>query len=380
MTVREGSREMPDLERYSDTPMFNTKAVVQQTGVPAPTLRAWERRYTLLSPERAGNTYRLYSERDIVMIRWLKEQVDSGMSISQAIALFRHKNSELHLPEEQETSSQSISPNSSTVDDLPAFQIAIEQEQSKVTQQKNENDQLNLYGWPKLGIDDTQSIYTTTYNICLVRKRLLEAFYLFDEAMANMLMGLMLAIYPVEQICTELIAPTMWQFGQLWIEDQFNISVEHFASNFFRALLTNLFHVTPSPSTGPTAIVCCAPGEPHELAPLMLALFLRRSGVRVVYLGQSIETTSLLQTIKKLTPSLVCVSLTMPAYLSDVIDLARQLEEMAPPHPIFAFGGQVFAQYANMIPQIPGIYLTGDLKTVVARLRNMAVERLENKN
>src|SRR5450759_5688577 len=88
MTVHEGPIEWPALEQFSDAPMFNTKAVAQQTGIAAPTLRAWERRYDLLSPERAGNDYRLYSERDIVLIRWLKERVDSGMSISQAIALF----------------------------------------------------------------------------------------------------------------------------------------------------------------------------------------------------------------------------------------------------------------------------------------------------
>src|SRR5215470_3627885 len=73
------------LERYSTTPLFNTKAVVRQTGIPAPTLRAWERRYGILSPQRGPNDYRLYSERDIAIIRWLREQVENGLSISQAI-------------------------------------------------------------------------------------------------------------------------------------------------------------------------------------------------------------------------------------------------------------------------------------------------------
>src|SRR6516165_825797 len=94
MTVHEERNSFPELKRYSDFPLYNTKAVVQQTGIPAPTLRAWERRYTFLSPGRADNLYRRYSERDIVVIRWLKERVDSGMSISQAIALFRHLDEE----------------------------------------------------------------------------------------------------------------------------------------------------------------------------------------------------------------------------------------------------------------------------------------------
>src|SRR5947209_20249615 len=88
--------EPPDLEQYSDVPLFNTKAVAQQTGIAAPTLRAWERRYTILSPRRSQNDYRLYSERDIALLRWLKERVDAGMSISQAIALLRHLAQEQH--------------------------------------------------------------------------------------------------------------------------------------------------------------------------------------------------------------------------------------------------------------------------------------------
>src|ERR1700730_18280024 len=102
--VREEHIDFPDLERYSDTPLFNTKAVVQQTGVPAPTLRAWERRYDILSPERSNNDYRLYSERDIATIRWLKERVDDGMAISQAIALLRHMSEEYHQMQEVQKS------------------------------------------------------------------------------------------------------------------------------------------------------------------------------------------------------------------------------------------------------------------------------------
>src|SRR5690242_19197418 len=94
MSTDEGPTEWPRWDSFSDIPVFNTKAVVQQTGIPAPTLRAWERRYRLLTPERARNAYRLYSERDVALIRWLKTRVDEGIAISQAVALFRHRREE----------------------------------------------------------------------------------------------------------------------------------------------------------------------------------------------------------------------------------------------------------------------------------------------
>jgi len=192
-------------------------------------------------------------------------------------------------------------------------------------------------------------------------------------------MASMMAIYPVEQVCTELIVPTLWQIGELWEEGKITVSVEHFASAFFRGLLTNLFQITPGPNTGALVLVCCAPGEAHELAPLMLALFLRRAGVRVVYLGQSIEIAGLVKTIRQLAPVLVCVSLTMPAYLASLVDLARQVQDIPPPRPIFAFGGQVFVHYTHLISQVPGIYLSGDLITSVAQLRRMIEEQTESR-
>jgi hypothetical protein len=102
--------------------------------------------------------------------------------------------------------------------------------------------------------------------------------------------------------------------------------------------------------------------------------------MRVAYLGQSIETAGLLHTIKKLVPALVCISLTMPAYLPALINLGRHMQQLPLPRPIYAFGGQVFTHYANIIPQIPGIYMDGDLKEVADRLCYMIQEDSKNKN
>ena len=217
MNAREGQGEWPDLEHYSDIPLYNTKAVVQQTGVPAPTLRAWERRYAILSPERANNAYRLYSERDIAMIRWLKVHVESGMSISHAIALLRHMDKEYQrLQEKQKSFTQST----------PAFHVTLPEAAQEVQQPFSEepagsaNDivQPSIENWPHPGEGDIQSHYPIMYNMRSVRENLLEAFKVLDETTARILVASMIAIYPVEQVCTELIVPTLWQIGELWEE------------------------------------------------------------------------------------------------------------------------------------------------------------------
>src|SRR5260221_6631332 len=96
MLGREPRVQSPVLDAYSDMPLYNTKAVVHQTGVPAPTLRAWERRYGILTPRRGDNDYRLYSERDMMLVAWLRERVASGMTISQAIAVLHPLNPPCH--------------------------------------------------------------------------------------------------------------------------------------------------------------------------------------------------------------------------------------------------------------------------------------------
>ncbi|GCF10332.1 MerR family transcriptional regulator [Dictyobacter arantiisoli] len=385
MISNEGSIEWPNLEQYSDQPIFNTKAAVQLTGVLAPTLRAWERRYALFTPQRADNAYRLYSERNVALIRWLKERVDNGVSISHAVALFRHL-------EEQK-------PRADTVDvyfDIPqnspaAFQVAFNSpipdpahitvnEDSEgglaVSVSRNMVHETASYRYPAIG-----SSYPTSYNMQTTREQLIEVFQDMNELEAHVLMGNMFSLYPVEQVCGELIVPTLWDIGRLWAKGQLTVSVEHFASNFFRALLTNMFHVTRGPGYGPLVLACCAPGEPHELSILMLALILRRHGVRVAYLGQSIETADLLRTIKKVRPAMVCISLTLPSYIADVMRLAKQVHTLPEPvRPVLVFGGQAFLQIPHPDILIPeGVYINGDLSHIIDSLQSIMHEVAEKR-
>ncbi|HYX50923.1 MAG TPA: cobalamin B12-binding domain-containing protein, partial [Ktedonobacteraceae bacterium] len=216
-----------------------------------------------------------------------------------------------------------------------------------------------------------------TYNMRLVRKRLLHAFNSLDETSATQLMATMLAIYPIEQVCTELITPTLWEIGHGWEQGMLSVAIEHFASAFFHGWLTSLLHAMPSSKPHPLVIACCAPGELHELAPLMLSLLLRRAGLRVAYLGQSIETESLLQTVKQLSPALICVSVTLLSALEAVTELGQKVQELPSPRPRMIFGGQVFEQHADLIARVPGVYVDGEMQTIITQLRSMALQHVE---
>jgi hypothetical protein len=61
------------------------KAVSLRTGIPAATLRTWERRYGFIRPLRSPSGYRLYSEEEIARIQQVKYLLDQGVRIGAAM-------------------------------------------------------------------------------------------------------------------------------------------------------------------------------------------------------------------------------------------------------------------------------------------------------
>ena len=70
---------------------YTIGTLASKTGLSQHTIRAWERRYEALSPDRSGTNRRLYREEDVERLTLLKEIVESGHSIGQVA----------HLPTEQ---------------------------------------------------------------------------------------------------------------------------------------------------------------------------------------------------------------------------------------------------------------------------------------
>jgi MerR HTH family regulatory protein len=66
------------------------KAVSRRTGIPAATLRTWQRRYGFMRPERSPSGYRLYGEEEIARIEQVKYLVEQGVRIGAAMNAVIH--------------------------------------------------------------------------------------------------------------------------------------------------------------------------------------------------------------------------------------------------------------------------------------------------
>ena len=58
--------------------------LARRTGIATELLRAWERRYGLLTPDRTAGGYRLYSDDDVHRVRRMRELLATGLSAAEA--------------------------------------------------------------------------------------------------------------------------------------------------------------------------------------------------------------------------------------------------------------------------------------------------------
>jgi DNA-binding transcriptional MerR regulator len=81
-----------------DQPVYSIGAVARMLDMPASTLRAWEDRYAITTPTRSPGAQRLYSRTQVEQLRYIKAQVDSGVSAADAHRMLSDEVRAGHLP------------------------------------------------------------------------------------------------------------------------------------------------------------------------------------------------------------------------------------------------------------------------------------------
>lgn len=307
MDDMEGRGTQFNPHKYPDVPVYNIQAVAAATGVPSITLRSWERRYGIPEPKRDAKGYRLYSERDIAVTRWLKERVQQGVGISRAIHMYR----------------------------------ILEQESSS--------------GEP-----------VRTLDFANLQDRLLDAIRDMDELRLNHVLAEALMVGSVEDVTINLLQPVLYAVGSMWAGGELSVTREHFGSNLVRAYLAQMVRLTPPPMRESEILVGCAPGELHDIGSLMLALFLRRHGFGVMYVGANPERDNLIDDIRRLQPAAVCLSASTPQAALEIAGVYGELKDGY--CGVLGFGGRVFNEYPDIGDRVPGMYLGVDAASAVVKL------------
>jgi DNA-binding transcriptional MerR regulator len=299
------------MSNLDQTPTFNLKAVVRETGVKPDTLRAWERRYGLPQPQRSGGRHRLYSQHDIETIKWLIARQQEGMSISRAVDLWHS------LAAEGQDPLQTVA--------YTTFQP--------------KTPSVSLSG------GDT---------VAELRQAWVAACLAFDRQGAQQVVAQAFALYPPEIACLELLQKGLAEIGEGWYRGEITVQQEHFASELAMRRLEGLVEATPPPTRPGRILIGCPPEEEHIFSPLTLTLLLRRRGWDVLYLGANVPLEHLEATITAAKPQLVILSAQQLYTAAKVLEMARLLQRQ---HIPLAYGGRVFNLLPALRSRIPGYFL-----------------------
>jgi methanogenic corrinoid protein MtbC1 len=198
---------------------------------------------------------------------------------------------------------------------------------------------------------------------------LMNTFSRFDTRGANRLIQQALEQFGVEVVCLGLVQPTIARVSDLWSKSELTIPEERFALNYLRGFLTSVFHSTIEPDDAPLVVVGCAHHDERDLPALLLAVFLRRSGVRVIYLGADAGAADLAHQHWATPPSLICLTMTSPQRIRSVNHLARQLRGLPTPHPDLCFAGPIFTRNSDLQRKVNAKFLGDDpaVATTTAR-------------
>lgn len=305
---------------FSQTPAYNLKVVLNETGIKADVLRAWERRYGLPMPQRTAGGHRLYSQRDVETIRWLLAKQADGLSISRAVDLWNELLSGGNDPL-AESWSMAVAAPVKTI--LPAV--------------------------GQTGIDAARSEWLAA---CLA----------FNESLAEQVLNNAFALYPVETVCVDILQRGLVEIGSLWYQNRASVQQEHFASALVMRRLDALMAAAPPPTRGETVLVGCPPGEWHSFTALLLALLLRRRGLHVIYLGANVPDQQFEETVKAVRADLVVL---IAQQLATAATLQQTAASLAAHGLIIAYGGRIFGMLPDLQSRIAGHYLGGQLSEAI---------------
>jgi DNA-binding transcriptional MerR regulator len=159
------------------------------------------------------------------------------------------------------------------------------------------------------------------------------------------------ALYPVDQALLDVVDPALVAVGDLWQAGELRIAEEHHFSELVRRRLAGLIDSGAGPHG--TVVLCCVPGERHELGLLMTAVLMNARGWQPVYLGADVPLDEAALLADTFGARALCVSATMDEYAAAAEPELRAMAKRAIDFKIVrggtAFGGSHPVEAARAI-------------------------------
>lgn len=223
---------------------YNIKDLERLSGIKAHTIRIWEKRYGLLSPERTVTNRRFYTDEDLKRLLNITSLYKGGEKISR---IAKMSGNDIH-----------------------------EQVLERTMHGKDEH-----------------------YFV----EQLMIAGFSFDEDQWLKISRKALQKYGLQETVAIIYYPLLERIGVLWGIEQISPAEEHFVTNMVRRELYLAIEYMESPQeTDETWLLFTREGDWHDVGLLLAWYMLKKAGKNVIFLGQSVPLSSVEQMIHKIKP------------------------------------------------------------------------------
>lgn len=271
--------------------MYSIKQASIRSGVSVPLIRAWERRYGVVSPKRTASGYRLYDDQAIATLVRVRELTESGWTASEASRAVLEGEVTVPAPRPQPVAAPS----------------------SVITSDEAHAEAADLV------------------------TRFVDSAAAMDIAATGAALDEIFARGSYEAIVDDLLMPSLVSLGQAWVDGRVDVAAEHAASAAIHRRLSALYEAAATLDE-PLVVIGLPPGSRHELGALAFAVALRRRGVGVLYLGPDVPVASWVHVIEQNRARVAVMSVAQEVDRISALEVATALEDIGS-KPALAVGG-----------------------------------------
>ncbi len=285
------------------------RIAAKKSGLTPYIIRAWERRYNVVTPQRTDTNRRLYSDEDIKRLSLLRKATLDGESIGQIASLT--------LPQLIELVGESL-------------------------------EKANNYSLNNINDDQSPAEYIDS---CLKAAKNVDQ----KQVEAILMQAAVVLSRPV--FLNQVIEPLMNKIGDLWRAGDLKVLHEHLVSTVVRTILGGMLNTQNETPKDSTIVVTTPAGQVHEFGALLAAVTATEDNWRVIYLGANIPADDIANAAISQKADAIALSMVYP---SDDLTVAREfskLRQYVGGNVDILVGGRAAKYYKNIINDINAIYV-----------------------
>lgn len=230
--------------------LYPIGAVAKLTGVPAPTIRQWERRYQALTPQR-NTRGRVYSDKEVERLVLLRDAVARGHFIGKVAG---------------------------TADE----------------------DLRVLLRIPNANAFSSEENVTAAQAVDTILSPLLQAIQVFDYASAEReLNRISAATASPREIVHDIALPLMRTTGERWHDGRFTIAQEHMVTALLTGMLASMLRVYGNPNPPVSVLMATPENEFHGFGVLAAAMLTAAKGMGALHLGTNLPSSEIVQAARR---------------------------------------------------------------------------------